>query len=130
MNKTATICRGIIVLYLAFLFIITLQQGRDFFGWPHFLGLLLRLGVIGFFAWKTFRGTSAWPIRLGTLLAAVAAFEGFQLYQHSHRYSPSLIRVGGEFVGYAPSLWLFCVLPILGSVACFVLAGEMKVRTE
>lgn len=126
MNRTNTICRGIIVLYLAFLFIITLQQCRNFSGWPNFFGLLLRLGWIGFSVWKIFRGTLAWPILLGAILATVAGFEGFQLYQHSHRYSPSLIRVGGEFVGYVPAVWLFCILPILSAVACFVLANEMR----
>lgn len=126
MSKIASICRGVVFLYLAFLLFITLEQLKDFGGWIRFVALILRLALFGFLGWKVWQGSKAATLALGAVFALIAGVVAVQLYQRQGHFSSVSIRLGGQQVTAVMAFGTMCVFSLLNSAACFVLARELK----
>ena len=129
MTTRTTICRSVVVLYLMFLALVTLQQ-FFIFSWTERAGLTLRLGLLGLLGWKAIYGSRKWRVGIGVLFALIAAVVAIQLSRHRHPGSVVLIRIGDAFASPVSAFCLFCVAPILSAFASWLLAREPNQPTE
>jgi hypothetical protein len=126
LSKIARICRGLIFLDLAFLLFVTLEQLKEFGGWPRFVALILRVALLGFLGYKVWRGSRAATFGLGAIFALLGGVVATQVFQHHAHASAGLFRLGDRIVSAATALGALGVFSLVNAIACCVLARELK----
>jgi|HubBroStandDraft_1064217.scaffolds.fasta_scaffold96082_2 hypothetical protein len=128
MNPRAQLCRAFVVLYVVFLMLVTLRdiqayqlaltQGEF---WTRVSAMLIRLGLLAAFAWKTVKGSRGWTLALGAFLGLVSIAALVQVCRQG-RSPYGLVLVAGDITSRSAALWAFCVAPLVGASCCIVLA--------
>jgi hypothetical protein len=128
MSRFSKVCRGLVVLYLAFSVTFTFFQIYRAVDWPSTWGMITRLLILLVVGWGILVKPKYWSVGLGLWLVVESAATSVKLLSVAHHPPLPFFVVSGLFVSRTTVVRLFCIAPAAGAIVCFALNRSLRRR--